>query len=261
MDSQASRGPEMYVRSFGAEDVYYSRSRGTTKPHVPSVLQGIVPSTAGEEANRARRNWNQPIREALRTETGLRFAAGQAASDDAVSGVTIEVIDGVSEPLAQITREHPDPIAWWILLNRRKLENTAQGLDSLHQRIPGIIHSSLARQLSDGDADAVARSRDLIRRLLADEIDKPILERIRAIDRDWLGAYFFRQRRIELYASAIALWSDRLAVPIEDLAIVVLAHELAHAFTHIARDIDGRVWATNDFAQADLFLYEGLPQI
>ena len=44
------------------------------------------------------------------------------------------------------------------------------------------------------------------------------------------------------------------------MAIVVLAHELAHAFTHIGRDIDGRIWATDDFAQSDTFLVEGLAQ-
>jgi hypothetical protein len=217
------------------------------------VLQDILPSTASEEVDRARRNWNQSIRESLRTETGLRFASGQA-------GVTIEVIDGVSEPLAEIVREYPDPIVWWILLNRPKLENAADGLRALEQRIPEIVRSSLGRQLSEGDPEAVRRSHDLIRRFLADEIDKSLVERIRRIDRDWLGAYFFWQGRIELYAPAIALWSGRCGVPIEDMAIVVLAHELAHAFTHIGRDIDRRVWKTEDFAEADTFLVEGLAQ-
>jgi hypothetical protein len=189
----------------------------------------------------------------LRTETGLRFDSAQA-------GVTIEVIDGVSEPLVDVAREHPDPIAWWIFVNRPKLEAAADGLHVLGQRIPEIARSPLGRQLWEGDPEAVQRSHDLIRRLLADEIDKPIVERIRRIDRDWLGAYFFWQGRIELYAPAIALGSMRFGVPIEDMAIVVLAHELAHAFTHIGRDIDRRVWKTDDFAKADTFLVEGLAQ-
>ncbi len=188
----------------------------------------------------------------MRTETGLRF--------DAFTGVTIEIIDGVSEPLVDIVREHPDPIAWWILLNRPKLEAAADGLHVLGHRIPEIARSPLGRQLLEGDREAVQRSHDLIRRFLADEIDKPIVERIRSIDRDWLGAYFFWQGRIELYAPAIALCSTRFGVPIEDMAIVVLVHELAHAFTHIGRDIDRRVWKTEDFANADTFLVEGLAQ-
>jgi hypothetical protein len=250
MDEQPPPASESDNR-FGAAEAYYSRRQGRTSPQVPPVLRGLLPSTASEEIDRARRNWNQNIREALRTETGLRFAPGQA-------GVTIEVIDGVSEPLAEIAREHPDPIAWWILLNRMKLEAAADGLYVLSQRIPEIARSG--RQLLEGDPEAVQGSHDLIRRVLADEIDKPIVERIRRIDRDWLGAYFFRQGRIELFAPAIALCSTRFGVPIEDMAIVVLAHELAHAFTHIGRDIDGREWETDDFANADTFLVEGLAQ-
>jgi hypothetical protein len=263
MDEQAPPATEP-SDGFGTAEAYYSRRQGRTSPNMPPVLQDILPSIAGEEVDRARRNWNKRIRAALRTETGLRFASGQARDpieqDDVSRDVKIEVIDGLSEPLIDIVHEYPDPIAWWILLNRPKLEAAADGLHVLRQRIPEIGRSSLGRQLSEGDPEAVGRSHDLIRRFLADEIDKPIVERIRRIERDWLGAYFFWQGRIELYAPAIALWSGRCGVPIEDMAIVVLAHELAHAFTHIGRDIDRRVWETDDFAKADTFLVEGLAQ-
>jgi hypothetical protein len=126
----------------------------------------------------------------LRTETGLPFTSGQA-------GVTIEVIDGVSEPLVEIAREHPDRIAWWIFLNRPKLEAAADGFNVLGQRMPEIARSPLGRQVSEGDPDAVQRSHDLIRRLLADEIDKPIVwSEFADSTADWLGAYFNRLPRL-----------------------------------------------------------------
>jgi hypothetical protein len=258
MVQQDSHAADVQISSFGAEDAYYSRPRGRTKPWVASVLERFLSPKATVETNRARRNWNQPLREALRTETGLRFGGGQPGAP--VDQVTVEVVDGISEPLADIARDHPDPIAWWILLNRRKLEGAAASLIDLHRRLPEIIGSPLHARLFEGDVDAVARSRGLIVRLLAGDIEKPIIERIRRVERDWLGAYFFRQKRIELYAPAIALWSEYLGVPVEDMAIVVLAHELAHAYTHIGQDIDGRVWETDDFAKADVFLVEGLAQ-
>ena len=48
---------------------------------------------------------------------------------------------------------------------------------------------------------------------------------------------------------------------VEDLAAVVLAHEaLAHAYTHLGRDIDGRRWEVQAFRDSDHALKESLAQ-
>jgi hypothetical protein len=54
MDKQAPPTYESDSR-FGAAEAYYSRGQGRTAPQVPPVLQGLLPSTASEEINRARR--------------------------------------------------------------------------------------------------------------------------------------------------------------------------------------------------------------
>jgi hypothetical protein len=41
---------------------------------------------------------------------------------------------------------------------------------------------------------------------------------------------------------------------------VVLAHELAHAYTHLGRDIDGRRWEVQAFRDSEHALKEGLAQ-
>lgn len=46
----------------------------------------------------------------------------------------------------------------------------------------------------------------------------------------------------------------------EGLTVVVLAHELAHAYSHLGRDIDGHRWETSAFARTDLGIAEGLAQ-
>jgi hypothetical protein len=38
---------------------------------------------------------------------------------------------------------------------------------------------------------------------------------------------------------------------VEDLAAVVLAHELAHGCTHLGRDIDGRRWDVKAFRDSE----------
>ena len=65
---------------------------------------------------------------------------------------------------------------------------------------------------------------------------------------------------IHLYWVLIGKWSQLLGVSVEDLTVVVLAHELAHAFTHVGLDIDGRRWEFDDFINADRELKEGLAQ-
>jgi hypothetical protein len=42
--------------------------------------------------------------------------------------------------------------------------------------------------------------------------------------------------------------------------VVVATHELAHAYGHLGRDIDGKKWETEAFARADLNIVEGIAQ-
>jgi hypothetical protein len=58
----------------------------------------------------------------------------------------------------------------------------------------------------------------------------------------------------------IGIMAAALNLQVEALTIVVLAHELAHAYTHLGRDIDNEKWDTEAFAGADLEIIEGLAQ-
>jgi hypothetical protein len=49
-------------------------------------------------------------------------------------------------------------------------------------------------------------------------------------------------------------------VDADALTIVVLAHELAHAYTHLGRAIDNERWETEQFARSALDIVEGLAQ-
>ncbi len=59
---------------------------------------------------------------------------------------------------------------------------------------------------------------------------------------------------------AHALFAGAFGLRIEDLAVVTLAHELSHAYTHVGRDIDGGTWRDPGFRQSDLAVVEGLAQ-
>ena len=51
-----------------------------------------------------------------------------------------------------------------------------------------------------------------------------------------------------------------LGITAESLTVVVATHELAHAYSHLGRDIDGKKWETEAFARADLNIVEGIAQ-
>jgi hypothetical protein len=92
-------------------------------------------------------------------------------------------------------------------------------------------------------------------------VDNLELERkLAAIDEDYLGAYFFNLGEIRIYWEAIAILGSHLGVSAELLGFVVMAHELAHAFTHLGSDIDDNRWGNKDFEDTDIRIVEGLAQ-
>jgi hypothetical protein len=58
----------------------------------------------------------------------------------------------------------------------------------------------------------------------------------------------------------IGITARALGVSPDALTIVVLAHELAHAYAHLGRDIDNERWETEQFAKSDIDIVEGLAQ-
>jgi hypothetical protein len=98
------------------------------------------------------------------------------------------------------------------------------------------------------------------------------LKKILSVREDFLGIYEYDARglfaderainraTIRLYWGVIGLVSEWLGCTVEDLTIVVLTHELAHAYTQLGADIEGRRWSVVAFAKAETELKEGLAQ-
>jgi hypothetical protein len=51
-----------------------------------------------------------------------------------------------------------------------------------------------------------------------------------------------------------------MGVNVKDLSVIVLGHELGHAYNHLGADIDGLRWASDGFAASEHALKEGLAQ-
>ena len=197
---------------------------------------------------------NLGIREILRSETALRIS--QAEHKQTVS---YQVVDGIPRPLIDLLSSLPDDRTLLMLLKNKQLFKDSQSCIQLIQddffsilRLLGIDDS--------GQKSALSSSADLINRIIQRIDGFSLSDLITSIQEDVLGAYFYKIPKIQIYWMPIALFSEIIDVSIEDLSFIVLAHELAHAYTHLGLDIDGRQWKTNAFADADIMIVEGLAQ-
>jgi hypothetical protein len=173
--------------------------------------------------------------------------------------VLVKVVEGIPDPLARIVHQHDQELVWWLLIQRMRLEQTASGLGLLLTRLEQIKPFLNWSTDAEPNAEATQKTIELIRAALDRQESKSIAQAVRELETDVLGAYFFRVPIIHLYWQAIGLASAIVEVPVEDLTIVVLAHELAHAYS-CGEDKDGTAWDIGKFAGADLHIVEGLAQ-
>lgn len=67
-----------------------------------------------------------------------------------------------------------------------------------------------------------------------------------------LGAYFPARRQIVLYVQMIRYAASELGLDEDALSTVVYLHETAHAFSHLGRDLSGRMWDGFSLPLADV---------
>ncbi|WP_422411515.1 MULTISPECIES: hypothetical protein [unclassified Endozoicomonas] len=228
---------------------YYSeRSNPVHRETWGHLLQQKCPSLK-EDVTRAVNHWNQQVRDHLRGETALKLTIG----NDTIK-VPVAVVDGLPLPFAEVLGEFEN---WPPLLpNREVLKKSIDGLLVTEQ------HFNPLQDLvpADIDREEVSAMHQWLVRIL-DKLDQSeIIRRLCGIQQDILSAYFFHVPKVEIYWMAIGVASVLFDIPVEALTIVVLAHELAHAYTHLGKDIDGKQWETPAFAQSDLRIVEGLAQ-
>lgn len=207
-----------------------------------------------EQVLRTFRQWNLIVRDHLRNEMGLRLTIG-----DERQGVPVCVEDGMPAPLYDLMVTTGDPFAWFFAANRNLIADAQQGLQFVLQHLPPSSSNQGKAPVKVSDAD-LERTAAYLALLHEKNGEANLQERLQNIDQDVLGAYFYREPRVHLYWAPIGIFARLLQVPVEALTLVVLAHEVAHAYSHLGRDIDGNRWETDAFSRADLGIVEGLAQ-
>lgn len=246
-----------------------------------------IPFDTEERVRRGRDRFNQSVREALRQETGLRLRRGSRTEDshnvfgppphDPVSAelasVRVQMLAGLPLSLKQKEIDEKDALAALIAPWRAALESLRASISEITKLLRILDSDPQGRSSTTAGSEHLPTVAELADRLLRESSQFNLAEWILDVNEDVLGIYriplpepkrpYLRVRQnptIELYWAVIGLLARLLAVDVEDLTVVVVAHELAHAYTHIGTDIDGHAWTNEEFARSQHELREGLAQ-
>jgi hypothetical protein len=251
---------DQMLKSFGGAEVYYSGKRAS--PHFASTARVELLKVLLDEIDRgfkakiqnAAKDWNRTIRDRLAAETGLRMTGtGERQL------VKVNVIDGLPSPVDELISEFPNPITWKLILHQKDFESASRCI-ALTQRELEQIESLLQLPPTEERRKALKLTQSLVTQTILKLGETPLLKKLYAIEMDILGAYHFNAPCITLHWMVIALLSANLGLSVDALTVVTLAHELAHAFTHVGQDIDGVRWPTAGFSKSNLSVLEGLAQ-
>jgi hypothetical protein len=211
------------------------------------------------------------LRDALRSECRLVFKTQEDTDENRIGAtVPVEVAPGHPEVLQGFEYPEDYRIALTLARYRNDLEAANAGVPQLLMLHADLLKIGAHQFIRPDTQEAVKHVSDWVRSLLEILENKDPLKRILAFNEDILGVYAYSTRSyddsqpnkatIRLYWGIIGLVSEMIGCSVDDLTIVVLTHELAHAYTQIGADIEGRRWKSSLFAKADVELKEGLAQ-
>lgn len=196
-----------------------------------------------EEIDNIRKNWNQLTRNFLSKSMGVTLAEG-----DFRHHISINICPSHDNTFMDIIEDNfPDlDFQEYFLLN--------QYLESAEQASEYYQDSKALHQLNMSQEYARYRLKDFD--IL--DITKNVFRFLEPKNKDVFGCYNTITSRIELYVFPIVLFCQLHGLDLESFVVMVLTHELAHAYNHIGRDKDGQMW--ENFHLTDDSTAEGLAQ-
>lgn len=240
------------------------------------TLLELIPSDTEVRVDRFRKQVSSSIRDAIRRETGLLLQRrqGYTSQENPRDGISVPV--RLEPGLPTILQKIEFPDSYWLTLlispYKADLENflgSSTGLSALTHKLNDNPQGKLLLQGRDQHLMPLRNLTDELLKIV--QKDNPA-KRILEVNEDILGVYRYElpnktylnfdpmHGEIVLYWGVIGLFANLLGVAIEDLTFIIMAHEVAHAYTHLGADIDGKRWETDSFAKSDHALREGLAQ-
>lgn len=235
-----------------------------------SELIELVPPEVRIQVEQTERLAPPAIREAIKEHTKLLL---KIPEERAGAKVPISIVPGHPAALDDVT--FPDEFRRLLLLAkyRRALKQSVAGVDGLLSLRSELLEMPDAGIWTKTTEAELQSSHDWAAFLLHHLESHDPLRDILAVEDDILGVYhydnpgllfdddkYINKAEIKIYWGVVGLVSQILDCTVEDLTIVVLTHELAHAYTQLGADIDGCRWPVKVFSEANIYLKEGLAQ-
>ena len=243
---------ENAIEAWGDRSRHYaSRQSGADGMRSDIRWEQIVNRVAPKceaSVKRAVQLWNLKIRNQLTTEIGFQLRGRQ---------VPVRVVDGLPTPLSGMLGD-ADGLAL-VALNQSLLKGVVDGTQFMESVRESIIGAD-GNLLGTAQSTEIEHVQETAKAWILRANEHNLAQSMSQINEDVLGAYFFYRKEIRIYWLAIGIFSALCDVPIEALTIVVLTHELAHAYSHLGYDIDGCDWPTRSFATTDVAIIEGVAQ-
>lgn len=239
---------------------------------VADLISRVPPETE-ERVRRVRDQMRATVQDALRSECRLVMRTAEELAEHRQGGqVPVEIAPGHPAVLDRLILPEDMDIALRLARYRPALEQArfgVTGLLELHRELQRVGNNVFSHLITERELKSSA---DWATTLLAFLALHDPLNKVLGVSEDFLGVYRYglldpdadeyavNRATILLYWGVIGLVADWIPCAIEDLTLVVLTHELAHAYTQLGADIDGRRWPVRAFHSAEPSLKEGLAQ-
>lgn len=253
---------------------------------MPILVQDLVaqiPSDTEKVVSRTRSRFNNAVRQMLRQETGLRLAKGRDNEEDDTETQAVRVLmkSGVPVELEGLKFGEDKRLAILIAPWRAELERLRQSASRISRELVRSLPGEIVCMGRFADVDReLDHAADFAEHLLKISDTFNLVKELHAVEDDILGQYRWSDKHdrwsmtedrwpskqeqisasVHLYWGVIGLVARALGVSVEGLTVKVLAHELAHAYTHLGADIDGHRWDNDDFRWTMRAVKEGLAQ-
>lgn len=229
-----------------------------------------VPDDTETRVRKTRDTNRELIRDALKSECRLQFRTEQdSGKKDSAVQVPVELHPGLPTALENVIFPDNHELALLLSRYRSALEQSSDGLENILRLIEELNQRPEWKLLVEKGGPGAVETHQLVLMLLKRLIIEDPLITILGVDEDTLGIYRFSPldedlgssvAKIELYWGVIGLVAQWLPASVEDVTIVTLTHELAHAYTHLGADINGQRWAGAAFDDTERSVLEGLAQ-